>query len=155
MGKITANSGPCKAIPAALAPLQYAWHIVPVIGSNLVAQWILLSIIGTLAGIFSGLLGVGGGVIMVPALMFGMHMSIQQAIGISLIAIVPTALIAGIRHMQLYGLDLSASIAVAIFGVVGSLIGSQLSTHLSSLNLERIFSLLLLAMAIRMWVGTK
>ncbi len=118
-------------------------------------HWLTFALIGAVAGILSGLLGVGGGVIIVPALIFIANMPIQHAIGVSLIAIVPTALIAGLRHAQLYGLDLTASIAVAIFGVLGSLIGSQLSTHLTALNLERIFSLLLLAISIRMWLGSR
>ena len=88
---------------------------------------LILIIIGVCAGIISGLLGLGGGVFLVPALLLFLDMSIHKAIGISLAVIVPTALSGALKHYHLGNVDLRVAALVAVGGIVGGFLGAILA----------------------------
>jgi uncharacterized membrane protein YfcA len=113
-----------------------------------------VALVGLAAGFLSGLFGVGGGVLMVPALVVGLGMGQRLAHGTSLAAIVPIAL-AGVAGYALAG---EVDWAASLFLVVGSAgVGARLGTHLLHVLPQRAlalaFSAVMLATAARMVVG--
>lgn len=117
--------------------------------------WLLL--VGTAAGILSGLFGIGGGALMVPAMVMILGLSIQQASGLSLAAMVlPVGLLGVIEYLrsgrlQMSDLQLAAWLALGLF--LGAWAGAKLGEQLSGLVLRRGFAVFLVVMAARMWFG--
>lgn len=112
--------------------------------------------IGLMAGILSGLVGVGGGIIMVPALVFFLNYSQHQAQGTSLAVLtLPVVIIASIyyyHHCQQIGqpIDLRIVGLLAVGFIVGAWGGSKLASLISDQALKKIFALILLYTAIKM-----
>ena len=111
---------------------------------------IQLLLIGLVAGFSSGLLGIGGGVILVPALIFFLRLSVHQAVALSLAVIVPTALVGFLRHYQSLQLPISYPLYTAAGGIVGALIGAQLAITLDAELLKKIFGVFMLFVACHM-----
>jgi uncharacterized membrane protein YfcA len=112
---------------------------------------ILLAIIGAAAGVLSGLLGVGGGVVMVPALVmtgFTQH----RAQTTSLAAIVPIAIVGAILFGAAANVDVPAAIALALGSLVGVRGGALLMHRLSEVILTRVFAGFLILVAITMFL---
>lgn len=101
--------------------------------------------VGLLAGIGSALLGIGGGLIMVPAMALLLHIRQHRAVGTSLAVIIPTALVAAYRyHTEALengqpGLQLGVVLWLAVGGVVGGVIGALLASALHAKQLRRLF----------------
>lgn len=112
--------------------------------------------IGLMAGILSGLVGVGGGIIMVPALVFFLNYSQHQAQGTSLAVLtLPVVIIASIyyyHHCQQIGqpIDLRVVGLLAVGFIFGAWGGSKLASLISDLALKKIFAIILLYTAIKM-----
>jgi hypothetical protein len=108
-------------------------------------------IAGLVAGTYAGLLGVGGGIVMVPALTILLAQGQQVAQGTSLLVIIATA-IAGTRANARRGLlDRPLATVVGAAGTAGAAIGSLLAVHvLGPEALRRVFGVLLLLVAARM-----
>ena len=103
--------------------------------------WIA-GVIGLLSGITSGLFGVGGGIVMVPAMVYFLSppiKDIKQAIGTSLVVIIPTAVVGSYRHFQQGNVDWRTALALAPLAIAGSYLGVWLTTQLSTENLKRAF----------------
>lgn len=115
---------------------------------------LILLAIGLCAGILSGIFGIGGGIVMVPALIYLAKFPPQQAAGTSLaVLVLPLGAIIGSYTFYKAGqLDIRAAFIMAIGLAVGAAIGSQVSTHLDALVLKRAFAVLLVVMAIKMWM---
>ena len=114
---------------------------------------ILALAIGMVAGVASGLAGIGGGVVMVPAMVFLLGMSQHTAEGTSLLAICFTAL-AGTRVNLRHGrVRLADAAMVAVAGLVLSPIGASLALELSGTDLARVFGLFVLVIGVRMLYG--
>jgi hypothetical protein len=109
--------------------------------------------IGLTTGILSGLLGVGGGVILIPALVGIFHLTIHKAIGTSLAVIVVTAICGSYFHYREGNIDLLRGLYIAIASIIGSKAGVYLSTILSPLVLKRVFGIFILFIGIKMIVG--
>lgn len=110
---------------------------------------LLLGIIGLAAGVLSGLFGVGGGFIIVPALVMFSGMGMQRAIGTSLLVITLISVSATVSHL-LAGKDLSLSTA-AVFtvGSVGGLFaGTWLAQRLAGPVLQKLFSAAIIVVAL-------
>ncbi len=109
-----------------------------------------LVVIGLVAGGVAATLGVGGGIIFVPALAivagFGQHL----AEGTSLAVILPTTAIAAWTHARARRIDWSIALRVGVFGVVGGVIGAQLALTLDETLLRRLFAGFLVLVAVRM-----
>ncbi len=98
--------------------------------------------IGLVSGVTSGLFGVGGGIVMVPAMLFLLSppiRDIKQAIGTSLIVIIPTALMGSCKHFQQGNIEWRTAAALAPTAIVGSYLGVWLTTQVSADNLKRSF----------------
>lgn len=106
--------------------------------------------VGLVAGCLSGLLGIGGGVIIVPALVLLLGFAMRTAIGTSLAIVVPTALVGAILHFREGNLHLGAIVYVSIAAVVGSRFGVYLTTILSNVTLRKVFGVVMLLIALRM-----
>jgi hypothetical protein len=109
--------------------------------------------VGLMAGFFSGLLGIGGGVIIVPALVLLMGFAMRTAIGTSLAIVIPTALAGAIFHFREGNLYLGAIVYVSIAAVAGSRLGVYLTTIVSNATLRKVFGVVMLVIALRMILG--
>lgn len=98
--------------------------------------WVV--VIGALAGIISGM-GIGGGTILIPALLFLQDMNQQQAQGINLIYFVPTAIIALITHNKNGNIEKKTAKALVVPGLLGAVAGSFLAVHLDAVILRKCF----------------
>jgi uncharacterized membrane protein YfcA len=107
--------------------------------------------LGVTAGAFSGLIGIGGGVIIVPALVFLLGYSQHVAQGTTLALLVPPiGLAAALVYWRQGAVDLQAAGWICGGFVAGSLLGARVAQHLPDATLERIFGVALLAIAVKM-----
>jgi uncharacterized membrane protein YfcA len=112
---------------------------------------IILAIIGLLAGFVSGGLGVGGGIIIVPALVLILGFTQHQAQGISLgIMLAPIGLIAFLNYHKEGYTNLKYSLLILAAFFIGSYLGSKLSLQIPAASLKKIFGGLVLIAGIRM-----
>jgi uncharacterized membrane protein YfcA len=112
---------------------------------------ILYLLVGLFAGSLSGLIGIGGGVIIVPVLVFLFGMSQHQAQGTTLAMLVPPIgiLAAWTYYKQGFvNIEVAALLAVGFFA--GSLFGAKIATGLSSVVLEKVFGVALLLISLKM-----
>jgi uncharacterized membrane protein YfcA len=107
--------------------------------------------LGLIAGALSGLIGIGGGIIIVPTLVFLFGLSQHQAQGTTLALLVPPIgiLAAWMYYKQGY-VDLKIAAFIALGFFFGSLFGAKIATGLSNVVLERIFGVALLIIALKM-----
>ncbi len=106
--------------------------------------------IGLLAGTLGGLLGVGGGIVIVPLIILLLDIPPKVAIGTSLATIIPTAIIASWRHHQLGHVDWRLAATMAAGSILGAFAGASLTAYVSAEWLKRGFAVFLIATAIRM-----
>ncbi len=112
--------------------------------------------IGLAGGVVSGLIGVGGGIILIPLMVGLLGMSQHRAHGTSLAIIVPTACAATARYATSNEIDLtivSVALALAATSVVFAAVGARLTAYINEQVLRRLFALVLLAGALRMFVS--
>ncbi|GBG54785.1 UPF0721 transmembrane protein [Sporomusaceae bacterium FL31] len=105
-------------------------------------------LIGLTAGILSGLLGVGGGLILIPAMVLLLELSQHTAQGISLLVIVPTAF-AGVWRLNKEKLiDFTMVFYLSLGAVIGAVISASLIQSLSSTTLKTVFGMFIIAVGI-------
>ena len=112
---------------------------------------LLLAAIGAAAGILSGLLGVGGGIVMVPALVLagiGQH----RAQATSLAAIVPIAIVGATLFGRAGSVDVGAALLLVVGSLVGVRAGVLLMGRLSEALLARVFAVFLIVVAVTLLV---
>lgn len=108
--------------------------------------------IGFFSGILSGLFGIGGGVVIVPALIFLARLTPLTATGTSLAALLlPVGALGAWEYYKKGHLDVPAALFVALGLFVGAWIGARLAQHLSPVQLKRAFAVFLVLVAGRMW----
>jgi len=111
-----------------------------------------LAAIGTAAGAFSGLFGVGGGTVIVPLLILWLGFGEREATGTSLAAIVVIALLAAIGQ-GLYGnVDLLEGVLIGVPAVAGVIAGTALQQRVPERAVSLIFAALLAAIAVELLV---
>jgi uncharacterized protein len=110
----------------------------------------LLLAVGLAAGFLAGLLGIGGGILIVPALVLLLGFDQHLAQGTSLVVIIPAALAGSWTHYRRGRLDLRTAAFVAAGGVIGAAIGSLSALSLDDALLQRLFAVVLLIVAVRM-----
>ena len=111
-----------------------------------------LAVIGTAAGVFSGLFGVGGGTIIVPLLVVWFGYREHVATGTSLAAIAVIAFVAVAVHGAYGAVDLSKGLLVGLPAVAGVLAGTSLQQRLSGRAISLMFSVLLVGVALELLV---
>ncbi len=111
--------------------------------------------IGAVAGVLSGLFGVGGGVLIVPALIYLLKMDAHTAVGTSLGALLlPVGMLGAFAYYRTGNIELKASLLIALGLFLGAYLGARLALSISAINLTRAFSVFLVAVAVRMFMGT-
>ena len=114
-------------------------------------QLILLCIVGILAGIVAGSLGVGGGILIVPALVLLFGFSQHTAQGTSLAVLLPpVSIFAMINYHKRGYIDYKVALILVLTFFVGSYLGSIVAVHLPSKTLTKIFGLLMLVVGLKM-----
>ena len=116
---------------------------------------ITLFVIGIVAGFFSGLIGIGGGIVIVPALVYFLGLTQHQSQGTSLLMMLPPiGILAAINyykssHMQQdYKFLIFAGILAFAF-LIGGFMGSKLSISISQESLKKVFGFILLLLALK------
>ncbi len=111
--------------------------------------------IGLGAGILSGIFGIGGGIVIVPALIYLAKFQPQQASGTSLaVLVLPVgALIGAATYYRAGQLDIKAALIIAAGLAVGAAVGSQIATNVDPTMLRKGFAVMMAVMAVKMWVG--
>ena len=111
---------------------------------------VLLVVVGLLAGVLSGLVGLGGGVIIVPALVFLLGFSQHQAQGTSLgILLLPAGIFAVINYYQKGYIDIKVVLLLFVGFLVGGWLGSKLSLSIPEVMLKKVFAVALVLIAVK------
>jgi len=114
-------------------------------------QSLLLALLGVAAGVASGVVGIGGGIILVPALVFLFGLSQHQAQGTTLALLVPPiGILAAWDYWKQGFVDLRIATLVCTGFVVGSVVGAKLSLGLPDHVLQRIFGITLFLISLKM-----
>ncbi len=112
---------------------------------------LILIVIGILTGVMAGMLGIGGAIIMIPALVFILGISQQTAQGTSLaVMLPPIGIIAAYNYYKAGQVNIKFAIVLALFFLVGSYFGSKLALSLPQPVLKKVFGILLLLVAAKM-----
>ena len=102
-------------------------------------NYLIAGIIGLFGGVASGLFGVGGGVVMVPAMVFFLALDFKVAVGTSLAVIIPTALVGSFQHYQQGNLAWRTALMLAPTAMLGGFSGAWLTKHIDSSDLKKMF----------------
>ena len=116
-----------------------------------VSTFIILIIIGLLAGILSGLVGVGGGILMIPLLIIFLGLTQHEAQGTALFAMLPPiGILAAFNYYKEGFVKWEYAIVIAFTFVIGGYLGSKLSLSLPPQTVRRIFGFIMLLGAIKL-----
>ncbi|MGB2088420.1 MAG: sulfite exporter TauE/SafE family protein [Psychroflexus salarius] len=118
------------------------------------STFLLLVVIGVLGGFASGLLGLGGGIIMVPLMLIFLNYSQQQAQGTSLaILAVPVTFISAYNYYQDGEINWKYALIMALCFIVGGYFGSKLAITINQALLKKIFGVVMLIVGLKMIFG--
>jgi uncharacterized membrane protein YfcA len=101
--------------------------------------YLYASLIGLVGGLTSGMFGVGGGIILVPAMVLLMKLDMKIAVATSLVVIIPTSLAGTVLNHSFGRIDWRAALAVAPVAILGGLVGTWLKEQVPSESLKQIF----------------
>jgi len=119
-----------------------------------VATIALLLLIGLAAGVLSGFVGVGGGIIMVPALVWLLGYSQHQAQGTSLaVLVLPVVFLGAWNYHKQHPLDLKAVGIIAGAFVIGGFMGSKMSLAMPTDAVRKVFGVLMIVAALKLIFG--
>lgn len=107
----------------------------------------MLILIGFLSGVISGM-GIGGGTILIPALVLLNNLPQHQAQGINLIYFLPTAVVALILHKKSGNIETKIIKPIILFGLLGAVAGSLLAWSIDADMLRKIFGIFLIIMGV-------
>jgi hypothetical protein len=111
----------------------------------------ILLIIGLLAGILSGLLGIGGGIIVIPALVMLLGFSQQTAQGTSLVLLLPPiGIFAVLNYYKAGSVDFKAAGIMIITFVIGSFFSSKIAVAINQSVSKKIFAVFLISYAVKL-----
>jgi uncharacterized protein len=115
---------------------------------------ILLILIGLFAGVFSGIVGLGGGLIIIPALIYLLHMDQYGAQGTSLAMMLPPiGLMAAFNYYKAGALNIKYAMILAAAFFIGGYFGSRFALSIPADTLRKIFAFALILVAVRMLWG--
>jgi len=112
---------------------------------------LILILIGIVTGVTAGMLGIGGAIIMIPAMVYFLGFSQQMAQGTSLaVMLPPIGIIAALNYYKAGQANIKFALIVAVAFIVGSYFGSKLALNIPQQMLKKIFGILLLLVAAKM-----
>jgi uncharacterized membrane protein YfcA len=115
------------------------------------ATILLLLLVGLVAGILSGLVGIGGGIIMVPALVLFIGFTQKQAQGTSLgIMLLPVGILAVLQYYKQGYINFNTVFIISAAFVVGGFLGSKLALNLSDDKMKKVFAIVLMVVSLKM-----
>jgi hypothetical protein len=113
--------------------------------------FVILALTGIAAGFLGGLVGVGGGIIMVPVMVFFLGMSQHSAQGTSLaVLMVPVSAVAVYNYWKTDHVNFRYALIIALFFIVGGYLGSRLSLRIDQNIVKKVFAVFMLVVAIKM-----
>ena len=116
-----------------------------------VSTLLLLLLIGIVTGIMAGMLGIGGAIIMIPAMVFLLGFSQHMAQGTSLaVMLPPIGIIAAYNYWKAGHVNLTFALILAVAFIIGSFFGSKIALQMPQALLKKIFGVLLLLVAAKM-----
>lgn len=119
------------------------------------SEMLVILPMGLLAGVLSGLLGVGGGVVLVPMMVFILGIGQHVAQGVSMLFIVPTAL-SGLYYLVRHNLvNLKVAMLIAAGAVFGTVASASFVQHIPGSDLKRLFGIFVIYTGIRMALPRK
>ena len=119
-------------------------------------QIVLVGLIGLLAGVLSGLLGLGGAIVIIPALVMVLGYSQQMAQGTTLLMMVlPVGALAAWQYYQQGFIEVKTALILAVTFFAGGYFGAKLAIHVPQDVMKKVFAIVLLLIAVKMWFTTK
>ncbi len=120
--------------------------------NNMTMQTVLILIlVGIAAGMLSGLVGVGGGIIIVPALVFFLGFSQKMAQGTSLgILLLPVGILGVIQYYKQGYIDWTVVLIISAAFLIGSYFGSKIALRLPQDTIKKIFAIFMILIAIKL-----
>ncbi len=116
-----------------------------------ITQLIILIVIGIISGLLSGIFGIGGAIIVIPALVFILGLSQHEAQGTSLAFMLPpVGILAAWNYWKDGNVNWKIALVLSITFVVGAYFGSQFSLNISDKMLRRVFGVLMIGMALKL-----
>jgi uncharacterized protein len=120
--------------------------------NNEIVRTIGFGILGLAAGSLSGLLGIGGAIVIIPVLVFVFGFSQKMAQGTTLLLMIPPiGLLAALQYYQAGDVDIKAAIIIAAFFFIGGFLGGKLAMNIDPILMRRIFSIFLFGIAVKMF----
>lgn len=107
----------------------------------------VLIVIGFFSGMI-GAMGIGGGTILIPALVMFTSLTQQQAQSVNLISFLPVAIVALLTHFKNKNIEIPLCLPLILLGVIGAILGSFLAVNLPSQLLRRFFGIFLFFMGL-------
>ncbi len=123
---------------------------------SLPIEWWFLVVLGLCAGVISGTLGVGSGIVVIPALVLLGGFEQKSAQGTALAVMVPMALVGAIRYWKMPHVEFNGMVILLLVlgAVAGTLAGTELASRLPAGTLRKLFAVLLMITAIRMFTAS-
>ena len=116
------------------------------------ADFLILVLIGLAAGVFGGMVGLGGGVIMIPAMIYFLGVNQTTAQGTSLaVMLPPVGIMAAMNYYKTGQINIKYAIVIALAFTIGGYFGSKIALNIPVNTLRKIFAITLLAMAVQMF----
>jgi uncharacterized protein len=111
-------------------------------------------LLGLVVGVLSGIVGIGGGLLIVPGLVYLFHMNQHKAQGTSVAALLaPVGVLAFWEYHKAGNVDLKAGLLIALGFTLGGYFGGMWAQHIPELLLRRIFGTLVVIIGIRLLLG--
>ena len=115
------------------------------------STFIILIVIGLLAGVLSGFVGVGGGLLMIPLLMLFLGLSQFEAQGTALAAMLPPiGILAAMNYFKSGYVKWEYAVVIALTFVIGGYFGSKMSLSLNPTTVRKIFGVVMFSAAIKL-----
>lgn len=112
---------------------------------------IIVALIGIAAGMLSGLLGLGGAIIIIPALVMFLGYSQQTAQGTALVMMVlPVGALAAYQYYKDGFVEIKPALLMAVFFFIGGYFGAKYATHIPQEILKKLFAVMLIVLAVKM-----
>jgi uncharacterized membrane protein YfcA len=113
---------------------------------------LILIAIGMAAGVLGGMIGLGGGIIMIPAMVFFLGMSQKMAQGTSMaVMLPPIGLLAVINYYRAGYINIKFGLIIAVAFMIGGFLGSKLALSLPEALIRKLFAVLLVGIAVKMF----
>lgn len=126
---------------------------LPLVLAAAVEHPVLLALAGFVAGVLGGLLGIGGGILAVPALIYAAGLGERAAVATSLAAMVPMSIVSAARHHHYGNLRLKEGVLLGVLGIAGAAVGATIAEVLPESALRAAFGVLMLLVAAQMLHG--